>query len=66
MPQLIVKAAKRSPGGDGVIVLKEGVFDSEVDELGLMVGCEKGAARVAMDYRAQLIGDVCSLLESAD
>ena len=27
--QLIVKAAERSAGGDGVIILKEGVLDTE-------------------------------------
>src|SRR6266481_712567 len=55
MLQLVVKAAKRSAGGDGVVVLKEGVFDAEVCELSVVVGLEESAARVAMDYGTQLI-----------
>jgi hypothetical protein len=53
--QLVMKAAKRPAGRNGVIVLKEGVFDSEVREFGLMVGFEEGAARVAINYRTQFI-----------
>jgi hypothetical protein len=53
--ELIVKAAKSSAGGDGVIVLKEGVVDAEGGELGLVVGFEEGAACVAIDYGTQFI-----------
>jgi hypothetical protein len=53
--QLIVKAAKGSAGGGGVIVLKKSVFDAEVYEFGVVVSFEERAARVAMDYGAQLI-----------
>jgi hypothetical protein len=52
MVELIVKAAKRSAGRDGVIVLREGVSDAEVCELCVMVGFEERTARVAMDYRS--------------
>jgi hypothetical protein len=48
--ELIMKAAKRTAGRDGVIVLKEGLFDAEVYELCVMVGFEERTARVAMDY----------------
>jgi hypothetical protein len=52
MAELIVKAAKRTARRDGVIVLKEGLFDAEVCELCVMVGFEERTARVAMDYRS--------------
>ena len=53
--QLIVKAAKSSLGGDGVVVLEEGVLDAEACEFGVVVSFKERAARVAMDYRSQLI-----------
>jgi hypothetical protein len=53
--QLVVEAAERSAGGDGVIVLDEGVVDAEVGEFGLVVGFEERAACVAIDYRTQFI-----------
>ena len=55
MSQLIMQTAKSSLGRNGVVVLNEEVFDTEVGELGLMVGLAKRTARVAMDYLAQLI-----------
>src|ERR1700756_5696025 len=50
--QLIVKAAKSSPGRNGVVVLKESVFDAEVCEFCVMVSFKECAARVPMDYGA--------------
>ena len=50
--ELIVEAAKRTAGRDGVIVLKEDLFDAEVYKLCVMVGFEERTARVAMDYGA--------------
>jgi hypothetical protein len=55
LPELVVEAAERSAGGDGVIVLLEGVADTEGGELGLVIGFEERAARVAIDYGAQFI-----------
>src|SRR5579859_6028886 len=55
MLKLIMKAAECLAGGDGVVVLKEGVFDAEVGEFGVVVGFEEGTAGVAMDYGTQLI-----------
>ena len=55
MSQLIMQTAKSSLVRNGVVVLNEEVFDTEVGELGLMIGLAKRTARVAMDYLAQLI-----------
>jgi hypothetical protein len=49
--ELIVKAAKSAPGGDGVIVLQEGVFNADVGEFRVVVGFKESAARIAMDQR---------------
>ena len=54
MLKLIVKAAERLAGGDGMIVLEENVVDAEVGESAVMVGFEEGTAGVAMDYGTQL------------
>jgi hypothetical protein len=53
--QSIVKAVKSFLGGDGVVVLEEGVLDAEVCEFGVVVSFKERAPRVAMDYRSQLI-----------
>ena len=38
-----------------MIVLEEGIGDTEAGEFSLVVGFEKRAAGVAMDYRSQLV-----------
>jgi hypothetical protein len=53
--ELIVKAAKSSAGGNGMIVLQEGVFDPQICELGVVVRFEERTAGVAMDQGVQLI-----------
>jgi hypothetical protein len=53
--ELIVKAAKRTAGRNGVIVLREGVFDAQVSEFSMVVRFEERAARIAMDQRTQFI-----------
>ena len=53
MIQLIVKAAKRSLGGTGVVVLDEAIVNAETSVLGSLVGFGKKTARVAMNYRTQ-------------
>jgi hypothetical protein len=53
--QLIMKAAKRPAGGDGVIVLEEGVCDAEICKSGTVIGFEKRAAPVSMNYWPQLV-----------
>lgn len=55
MQQLVVKAAKDSARGERGVVLGEGVVDTEGGESRLVAGFEERAARVAMDYRAELI-----------
>jgi len=52
--KLIVKAAERSLGRSGVVILKEAIPDSEIREFRVVVRFEERAARISMDYRAQL------------
>jgi hypothetical protein len=54
MPQLVVESAQRSPGGTGMIVLNEAIYDANFSEFRPMVSFQEKTAFVAKHSRPQL------------